>query len=195
MSLRPPHLFTLMNPAWAKPWGGSAEHRPLSPRPATPSSPTCSFTCVKISTEQAAKRKRTADPLRERACKVFASFLDHFRSESKLAQQMIKSNEQFHWNAASLQAALAAKKTETLRKRAGSPKMYWSWLGTSCHLGEPFSEQAVFDFFQAMVAERVPPSRGLTMPQMLAFIGGIFGVATADALRSPRIRGLAVRIR
>ena len=46
-----------------------------------------------------------------------------------------------------------------------------------------------------MVAEKVPASRGATVPALLGFMGGVFGYDVQDALRSARIRGLSVRIK
>ena len=50
-------------------------------------------------------------------------------------------------------------------------------------------------FYQSMVNEGAAPSRGVSVPAMVAFMGGIFGFSNGEALISSRIRGLGVALR
>ena len=60
----------------------------------------------------------------------------------------------FDASSASLSAALEAKSTETIRKRAGSLRMFSGWLSASAYSrGDPFNEKAVFEYLGYLTAE------------------------------------------
>ena len=88
---------------------------------------------------QVATRLKADDALRTKAVGVFAEFLRKNADHSKLAQQMRAEGESFSSSSPSLLAALFPKKTETVRKRAGSLRLYDSWLRSSGVCGPPFT--------------------------------------------------------
>ena len=93
---------------------------------------------VGISQEQAAKRLRADSTQRESAVIVFASFLREFAEHSALAQKMQAEGESFAGQPPSIVAVLVPKKTETVRKRAGSLRLFLAWWRSSGSRGSHF---------------------------------------------------------
>jgi hypothetical protein len=195
MPQRPPTLMRPTHPSWALPGPRPVDVRPafgassVRPRP-QPGSVVC-----RLTEERAAKRAREDDTARVKALAFFARFLSVYRDRSGLAQLMIEGDEAFSEAAPSIVAALEARKTATLEKRAGSLRLFEAWFATS---GRPsadiFAERTVFEHMAFLNDERVGATRGLALSQAINFAGGLFKFDVAAAAGSSRVRGLVVRL-
>ena len=149
-----------------------------------------------ISAEQAAKRLRDPDPYRAGAVRVFAEFIYAYQDHCKLGDQLRVSGEQAAADSPSIVAAVHPKATETLRKRAGSLRAFSSWFRSAGFVKTPpFHESVMFAYFGFLIEERAAPSRGLSVRQLLGFMGGVFGYEVSEALSSARVKGLSTRLR
>ena len=174
-----PHVDSVPRPLAVQPSGGAAGLILHTPG---------------LSAQQVAKRLRKEDVPRDRAYAIFASFLAAHVTHSKFATRMAEEGETFDASSRSLVAALGPKRSETVRKRAGSLRAYVSWLRSSGHTGAPLAEPAVFDYMAFLIDERAAATRASTTRQMVSFMGGVLGFDTAEATKSSRIRGLAVKL-
>ena len=126
---------------------------------------------------------------------IFAEFLSVHGEESKFGLRMEAAGEQLSATSPSLLAALHPKASETLRKRASSLRALSLWLRSAGVRGNPFDEATMFEYFGMLIAERSAPSRGLTVRQLIGFMGGVFGFPVQEALESARVKGLGIKLR
>ena len=154
---------------------GHSGYAPLQPkRPVPEAGPGCAVLGrVGLTSTQVAKRLRGDDPTRRMAADYIGGFLSHFKVFSPFAEQMYKVKEQFDSTSPSIQAALEPKSTETVRKRAGSIRMYSGWFATSAYCdGSPFDEISVFCYLGYLNSERVPATRRSTFRESVNWMGG-----------------------
>ena len=192
MPLRPPTLLRAVHASWG------AANDAFVPAVAIaseihPARTPCSA-AYRLSEARAEKRARTGDPARARALEFFAGFIKLHADHSSLAQRMQNEGEEFTAGAPSLGAALEAKKTATLVKRAGALKLYNAWFVSLKTADHVFAEKAVFQYMQYLVAERAAATRAMSLSQAINFAGGILGFHVKEVATSSRVRGLVVRM-
>ena len=194
MPLRPPSLLSPVHPSWGV--GGDRLAALASGHTAPPELGATRKASFSLTAEQAAKRLRGSDPIRDRAIATFASFLAATSGYSTFAGRLLARGEAISADSVSLIAALEAKKVATLQKRSGTLRLYHAWFVTSVHKGGcPFTEEAVFSYLHYLVAERAAATRGVSFTQMVNFMGGVFGYNFRDASSSSRVRGLLASTR
>ena len=135
------------------------------------------------------------DPARATATDYVGNFLFKFRVFSAFAERMRVDGEPFDSTSPSIKAALEPKSTETVRKRAGSLRMFVGWFANSAFFkGCPFDEITVFNYLGYLNSERVPATRGSTFRETVHWMGALFGFEVEATQKSSRVRGLSIRL-
>lgn len=195
MPQRPPTLLRPTHPSWSLPGPRPVDVRPLPGAALARPRPPPGAAICRLTYERAAKRAREDDTARGKALGSFAQLLSTYREYSGLAKLMTDGGEAFTEVAPSLVAALEARKTATLAKRAGSLRLYHAWFATTGRpASEIFAERTVFEHMTYLNEERVGATRGLALSQAINFAGGLFKFDVAAVAGSPRVRGLVVRL-
>ena len=126
-----------------------------------------------LTEDRAAKRIRMPDDAREKALAFFAAFLARFRAFSGLAQKLTDGNEGFTYASPSLVAAVEARKTGTLLKRASSLRSFLTWFGRTAKEDKAlFSEPTLFEYVGYLNDRRAGATVGKAFLQTVNFAGG-----------------------
>ena len=85
---------------------------------------------IALTEQRAVKRRREEEDARGKAMAVFADLLARFPLLFAITEKMVASGEGIVADAPSLVSALASRKTATLRKRAGSLRLFVRWFAS-----------------------------------------------------------------
>lgn len=155
----------------------------------------CTVHRLGITDEQAAKRRRGDEPAKVAALDFIGAFLGRYSAFTSWSAKMAAGEEQWDSTSPSIQAALEGRSVETLRKRAGSLRMFEGWLVTSpFHNHNPMAEVVAHAYLAHLCSERAPATRGSTFRETIHWLGALFDFEVTEAAKSSRVRGLALRL-